>query len=146
MPKAIAHTRIINIPQPESIQGGRLDSLRVETVGRRHDLVMDFQGFVPSVPSLLLIEQEMLYERLEGYFVPRRLRFMGVTDLVQTGLFKNLDTLPLTNDARTIRDVFSWRPIGQKSIFFILIHSGPEDTDLRFYAKGFPARAANGGG
>jgi hypothetical protein len=134
MPKLIARTRIIKIPQSKSLQGGRLDSIRLESVGRRRDLVMDFQGFIPSVPSLLLMEQESLYERLEGHFIPRRLRFMGITNLNQIGLFKNLDSLPLTHEARAIRDMFAWRPIGQKNIFFLLIHSGPEDTDLRFFA------------
>jgi hypothetical protein len=79
MPKLIARTRIIKIPQSKSLQGGRLDSIRLESVGRRRDLVMDFQGFIPSVPSLLLMEHESLYERLEGHFIPRRLRFMGIT-------------------------------------------------------------------
>jgi hypothetical protein len=144
MPKAIAHTRITEIPQSVAIQGGRLDSLRVESVGRRRDLLMDFQGFVSSVPSLLLIEQETLYERLEGHFIPRRLRFTGVTDLVQTGMFENLDSLPLKHEARTIRDLFSWRSIGQKNIFFLLIHSGREDTDLHFLAKGFQSEPRTG--
>jgi hypothetical protein len=96
--------------------------------------VMDFQGFLPSAPSLLLMEQETLYERLEGHFIPRRLRFMSIANLNQTGLFENLDALPPTHEARAIRDLFAWRPIGQKNIFFLLIHSGPEDTDLRFFA------------
>ncbi len=129
-----SHTRIINIPEPESIQGGRLDSVRVEAVGKRQDLIMDFQGFVPSKPSLLLIEEEILYERLEGHFVPRRLRFTGITELMQTGLYQNLDALPLMHEARTIRDIFSWRPIGKKNILFMLINSAPDDTELNFYA------------
>ena len=144
MPKPIAHTRITQIPQPESIQGGRLDSLRVELVGRRQDLVMDFQGFIPSAPPLLLIEQDELYERLEGHFVPFRLRFTGVTDLVLNGLFENLDALPLNHEVRTIRDLLAWQPIGKKNIFFVLLHGGPDDTDLRFFAKGSQSEPRTG--
>lgn len=130
----IAHTRIINIPNPETIQGGRLDSVRLETVDGRNDLVMDFQGFVSSKPSLMLIEEEILYERLEGHFIPRRLRFTGVTQVQQMGLYENLEALPPMHEARTIRDIFSWRPIGGDKILFMLITSGPDDSDLNFYA------------
>ena len=132
---AASHTRIIQIPEPETIQGGRLDSLRVETVGRRVDLLMDFQGFVPSKPSLMLMEQGVLYERLEGHFVPRRLRFTGISELKQTGLYQNLDALPPLHEARTIRDILTCRPAGQGGVFVIVINSAPDDTELEFLAR-----------
>ena len=116
----------------------------METVGRRRDLVMDFQGFIPSAPSILLMEQDTLYERLEGHYIPRRLRFMGVKDLVQTGVFEQLDTLPLEHESRTMRELFSWRPIGQRLFFFILLNSGPQDTDLQFLASDVKSEARAG--
>ena len=130
-----SHTRILHIPDHKSVQGGRLDSLRVETVGKRQDLVMDFQGFIPSKPSLMLMEQGILYERLEGHFVPRRLRFTGISELKQTGLYKNLDALPPLHEARAIRDILTFRPAGQGGVFVILINSAPDDTELEFLAR-----------
>ena len=130
-----SHTRIIRIPDHKTIQGGRLDSLRLETVGKRVDLVMDFQGFIPSKPSLMLMEQGILYERMEGYFVPRRLRFTGISELKQTGLYQNLDALPPLHEARAIRDILTFRPAGQGGVFVILINSAPDDTELEFLAR-----------
>ncbi len=135
MSKPIAHTRIVEVPDARSLQGGRLDSLRVESVRGRRDLVMDFQGFVPSSPPLMLIQQETLCERLEGHFIPRRLRFLEVVELEQTGQFERLDSLPLTHESRAIRDLFAWMPAGQNLLFFILLHCGTDDTVLRLTAK-----------
>lgn len=130
-----SHTRIIQLPESETIQGGRLDSLRVEKIGRRQDLTLDFQGFVPSKPSLMLMEQDILYERLEGHFVPRRLRFVGISDLKQTGLYESLDALPLLHEARTIRDILTFRPVGRGGVYVILINSAPDGTELEFHAQ-----------
>lgn len=139
-----SHTRIVQIPEPETIQGGRLDSLRVEAVGKRRDLIMDFQGFVPSKPSLMLMEQDVLYERLKGHFVPRRLRFTGVTNLKQTGLYQNLDALPPLHEARTIRDILAFRPIERGGVYVILINSAPEGTELEFHAQKMIAEPRKG--
>jgi hypothetical protein len=139
-----SHTRIIQIPEPETIQGGRLDSLRVERVAKRVDLLMDFQGFLPSKPSLMLMEQGILYERLEGHFVPRRLRFTGVSELKQTGLYQNLDALPPLHEARAIRDILTFRPAGQRGVFVIVINSAPDDTDLEFLTRKIVAEPRKG--
>lgn len=144
MTKPTSHTRIVQIPDPETIQGGRLDSLRVETVGKRRNLIMDFQGFVPSKPSLMLMEQNILYERLKGYFVPRRLRFVGVSDLKQTGLYENLDALPPLHEARTIRDILTFRPIERGGVYVILINSAPDGTELEFHAQRMIAEPRKG--
>lgn len=144
MTKSTSHTRIVQIPDPETIQGGRLDSLCVEMVGKRRDLIMDFQGFVPSKPSLILMEQDIVYERLEGHFTPRRLHFVSISDLKQTGLYQNLDALPPLHEARTIRDILAFRPIERGGVYVILINSAPDGTELEFHAQKMIAEPRKG--
>lgn len=105
---------------------------------------MDFQGFLPSKPAMMLMEQDILYERLEGHFVPRRLRFMGVSNLKQTGLYENLAALPPLHEARTIRDILTFRPMGGAGVYVILINSAPEGTELEFHAQRMIAEPRKG--
>lgn len=135
MKSAPSHTRIIHVPDAEYLHGARLDSIRVERSGRREDLILDFLGFNPNQSPMLLIEEEILYERIEGYTLPKRLRFEGVKDITISGLFQNLDDVPPGHDARIIRDIFAFRPVGEPLIYFMLLHSAPEEADLRFYAQ-----------
>lgn len=130
-----SHTRIIQIPGAEFLHGARLDSIFRERRGRREDLVIDFLGFTPNQPAMLLVEEGILYERLEGHTVPKRLRFEAVKNATINGLFENLDNVPLEHEARLIRDIFAWRPIAESQTFFLLLHSAPEEADLRFFAR-----------
>ena len=133
--KPAAHTRIIHVPGAKYLHGAHLDSIRVERNGRREDLIIDFLGFTPNAPPMLLIEEEMVYERLEGNTLPKRLRFEGLKDIAINGLFEKLDELPHDHDARVLRDIFAFRPVGKSLVFFLLLHSAPEEADLRFYAQ-----------
>lgn len=144
MPKTIAHARIVEIPNPISLQGGRLDCLRMESHGLRKDLVMDFHGFVPAAEPLMLMEQEIVYEHMEGQLLPRRFRFIGVKELVMAGLFEHLDTLPLENEARTLRDLLAWRPKSEKLVFFLLLHNAGSLAELHFYARNVEEEALAG--
>lgn len=135
MTRASSHTRIIHIPGAEFLHGARLDSIRVEQSGKREDLILDFLGFTPDHPPVLLIDEDVLYERLEGHTLPKRLRFMGVKNATINGLFQNLDQVPLDHDVRTIRDIFAFRPMAESLIYFMLLHSAPEEADLLFFAQ-----------
>ena len=135
MSRASSHTRIIHVPDAEFLHGARLESIRVERLGEHEDLVLDFLGFTPDRPPVLLIEEDVLYERLEGHTLPKRLRFVGVKNVTINGLFQNLDAVPLDHDARLIRDIFAFRPIAEPLIFFLFLHSAPEEADLRFFAQ-----------
>jgi len=135
MTRTRAHTRIVNVPGAEYLHGARLESIRLERRGKREDLVVDFLGFTPNQPAMLLIEEDVLYERLEGYMLPKRLRFIGAREISINGLFKGLDAAPPDHDARLLRDIFAWKPIGEPLTFFMVLHSAPEEADLRFFAS-----------
>jgi len=145
MPQVSSHARIVHVPDSEYLHGARLESIRVEQHGPREDLILDFLGFTPDRPPLLLIEDELVYERLEGHTVPKRLRFTGMEKLTLTGLFNNLEAVPAGHEARLIHDVFAWRPAAEPLIYFMLLHSAPEEADLRFFAQHVEDEAREGG-
>lgn len=144
MKQSASHSRIIQIPGAEFLQGARLDSIRLEKKGKRQDLVIEFLGFTPDRPSLLLLEGDVLYERLEGHTLPKRLRFSGIKNLFMSGLFQNLETVPHDHEVRDIRDIFAFRPVAEPLVYFLLLHSAPDEADLRFFAQRVEEEACEG--
>ncbi len=136
MTKIAAHARIPIFPYAPSLQGARLDSLREETTGRRHDLMLDYHELSPITLPELFKRNGKIYERIQGNFIPRRLRFVGIQELKLNGIYEKLDQTPLDHPAREIRDLLRWIQPGHDLTFYLLFSSswGPED-DLRFYAR-----------
>jgi hypothetical protein len=77
-------------------------------------------------------------------FTPRRLHFVSISDLKQTGLYQNLDALPPLHEARTIRDILAFRPIERGGVYVILINSAPDGTELEFHAQKMIAEPRKG--
>jgi Dual specificity phosphatase, catalytic domain len=129
------HARISNFPFAVSLQGARLDNLQPEIVGRRNDLLLDYHQFIPDIPSKLCVRDGRAYEQLEGKFIPRRLRFIGIEKLEISGIYENLGEVPNEHPAREIRDMLRWIQSGHKLTFYLLVHGSQEPADLRFYAR-----------
>ncbi|MBV6394828.1 MAG: hypothetical protein HFACDABA_00398 [Anaerolineales bacterium] len=134
MTRAASHTRIIHIPNAEFLPGARLESLRVEKRGKREDLALDILGFKPGGAPALVMEDDRLYERIEGHTRPIRLRFKGVKDIQLSGLYENLAEIPAEHDTRLLRDIFAFRPRDESLAFFLVMNNAPEEADLRFFA------------
>ncbi len=135
MTKIAAHTRIPVFPYVLSLQGARLDNLHEER-GKRHDLLLDYQEFSPTIPSKIFKRDGKIYERIQGNFIPRRLRFAGIEDLKISGAYKKLDDTFPDHPAREIRDMLRWIQPGHNLTFYLLFSSswGPTD-DVNFYAR-----------
>lgn len=134
MPKPIQHTRITQLPVPEPICAGQLDTLFTEPRGRRTDFVLEYHALVPD--SVEQFERDgKLYERSQGVYLPRRLRFSGIEQLEISGLYENLSNLPSDHPARTIVDMYNWRAKGEPLYFFLLFGRSVENAELRFYAR-----------
>ncbi len=135
MTKPVTHTRIPVFPYVQSLQGARLDSL-CEERGKRHDLVLDYQEFSATTPSKMFRRDGKIYERIQGNFIPRRLRFAGIEDLKISGAYKKLDDTFPDHPAREIRDMLRWIQPGHDLTFYLLFSSswGPTD-DVNFYSR-----------
>ncbi len=129
------HARIPNFSFAPSLQGARLDDLHQERISRHHDLLLDYHQFIPDIPSKLYVRDRRIYEQLEGNYVPRRLRFIGIEELEVSGVYENLNEVPNKHSAREIRDMLRWIQSGYKHTFYLLVHGSQEPADLRFYAQ-----------
>jgi hypothetical protein len=140
MPRPTIHARIPDFPYAASLQGVRLDALSVE--GR--DLLFDYQEFVPRAAPTLFIRDGVVWERRQGEFVPRRLRFKGVTDLQLSGVYEDLNQAPQDHPARELHDMLRWVERGHTSTFYILFNNSAGPDDLRFFARSVTQEARDG--
>lgn len=125
------HARIPVFPYAASLQGARLDSFSVE--GR--DLLLDYQEFISQSAPTLFIRDGVVWEKRQGEFVPRRLRFKMVTDLQLSGVYEDLNQAPQDHPAREILDMLRWVESGHTSTFYILFNNSSGPEDLRFFAR-----------
>ena len=135
MPRPIQHPRITSLPVPEPIGAGRLDSFFTEKHGTRLDAVLEYHALVQSMPAELFQRDGKVFEHTQGFFIPRRLRFLGVERLEIFGLYQNLEHLPLEDEARIIVDLLNWQARGDQLYFFMQYGPSTATPELRFYAR-----------
>src|SRR5689334_12974636 len=97
---------IPNFRYANSLGGGRLWALAHEIHGSRQDLVLDYDELCQTKPSVLTETDGVVYEEICGDYTPRRLRFMGVSNLLCTGAYTHLDDYPLDDAARSVMGTF----------------------------------------
>jgi hypothetical protein len=136
LPRPIQHTRITALPIPEPIAAGHLDTFSTEARRGRTDLVLEYHALVPEMPGEIFERDGKLFERIQGTYQPRRLRFLGVERLDQIGLYQKLQELPREHDARVIGDLYNWLALGDSLYFYMLFGRSAEDAEARFYGRG----------
>jgi hypothetical protein len=135
--------RIIQLPIPEPIADGKLESIRHEMHGKRLNLVIDYLALIPN--TVQLVERGNIHEQVEGMLAPRRLRFISVERLKAIGLYENVADIPPDHNARIIADMFNWRTRDEKLIFHLLFGRSTEDAELHFYARHSERKERTGG-
>jgi hypothetical protein len=144
LPKPLRHTRITRLPVPEPIAAGRLDTFFTDDRGQRTDLILEYHAFIPEGPTQLFERGGKIFERAQGFYSPRRLRFIGIEGLKQTGLYRDPDSLPPEHIARIIVDMFSWLGKGEQLYFYLFFGHSIEDAEVRFYAHGVKREGRSG--
>lgn len=115
MTKATAHARMLALPEGHSPAGGRLEALTLVTCGRRVDLLMDFQALQMLAAPVLTEVGGQVREKVEGVYLPRRLRFVGVQIERGAELIARLPGVPLDDPGRTLSGPWQWRsPEGER--------------------------------
>ncbi len=132
----LQHTRILNLPAPEPIIAGHLDTFFIENHGKRVDLFLDYHASLSGASAKMLERGGRIYEITQGFLIPRRLRFHGVEDIERVGLYQDVDSLPLEHEARVIVDLYNMQIQGERSYFYLLFGHSKEDAELRFHALG----------
>ena len=134
MTRRTIHARILAFPYADSLQSARLDALHQESRGKRCDLVIDYHELCQLAPPELSICDGQPCERVQGCYVLRRLRFIGVRRLKPIGLYTQIDALPLDHGARSLRGILYCSPPGQEA-WYLLFNGSDEPATLLFSAR-----------
>jgi hypothetical protein len=134
MAERTKHARILAFPCADSLSSARLDALHDESCDQHHDLAIDYHELCLLAPPELFSCDEGPRERVRGHYVPRRLRFVGVRWLECTGLYTQLEALPLDHDARSLRGMLHWRPPGKQALY-LLLNGAVEPATLMLSAR-----------
>lgn len=135
MARSTKHARIPYCPFAETLRYTRLDTLREETKRDHCSLVMDYQELVLDGAPQLVEYDGAPAEYLEGHYVPRRLRFSGVTLLQREGLYENLDSLPFDHSARCLQGMSHWYPPGKSEPLYLLGSGSTDSAGLLVSAR-----------
>jgi len=138
MPIHQRRARILTFPKAETLRNARLDDLVERGQGERHDLLLDYHELRLHGEPDLLFDGGRPAEHVLGEWVPRRLRFAGLTLLNRKGLFSHLETLPVDHPVRSVRGALYWQPPGQpagQQGLFLLIHGSDETATLVLSAR-----------
>jgi len=131
MPAGPEHLRILSFRFANSLSAARLRGIAHETRGPRRDLILDYDELRLMAPSNLSDARGRIHEHLQGQYVPRRLRFMGVNGLECSGLYARLDDVPLEHGARSLRGVLYWSAPGQPAKWAVF-NGSLEPAELMF--------------
>ncbi len=130
------HTHIIQLPVAESIAAGILDTFFVEKRSRHEDFVLEYHAQALAGTPELFERDGKIAERVQGVYIPRRLRFTGIEKLDPRGLYQEVDQIPTGHPARTIVDLYSWQPKEKRLPFHLMFGRSAEQAEIRFYAHG----------
>jgi predicted protein tyrosine phosphatase len=134
MPNPRQHTRIIQLPAPEPVAAARLDTFFVEKHFRREDFVLEYHAQALAGTPELFERDGKIAERVQGVYIPRRLRFTGIEKLDRRGLYLEVEHIPAGHPARTIVDLYSWRPKEKRLPFHLMFGRSAEQAEVRLYA------------
>jgi hypothetical protein len=129
MPATVERLRILAFHHADSLAAARLRGISPEVHGPRQDVELDYDELRLTAPPTLSLPQGQVREHMQGHYLPRRLRFMGVSGVECSGLYACLDDVPLDHGARSLRGVVYWRTPGQPAKWAVF-NGSPEPAEL----------------
>jgi hypothetical protein len=127
--KGYAHPRILPFPFSGTPAGGHLDALRLEQHGSNTDLIMDYQELYLTAPLIISEREEKLWERVQGVWIPRRVRFTKVQIQEGMALCERLPKLADDDKARELLAMLCFRSF-DGTHYYIISPRGVENPDL----------------
>jgi hypothetical protein len=121
MSKRFTHSRLLALPVSGSPAAGFLDAIQFEPRGRWTDLLLDYHELQLTAPSKLFERDGCPWERVQGKYIPRRLRFMEARIIEGGALHTCLEGLRRDDPSRLLNAVLAWRfTDGQNNYMFDL--------------------------
>jgi hypothetical protein len=128
------HTRIIQHPFAASLQGALLDSYEEIHHGDLSQITLNMRALERTAPSELFQRDGVVYERLQGNYVPTQLHFSGISGLKSNDFFTTLTNLSSNDPTRTINDMLSWRQPERRDVFYLFGMQARQVDHLTFFA------------
>ena len=115
-----------------------MDDIRQETLGERHDLIIDFRELHHPTPPELVEQDGVLAEHVRGEAIPHRVQFLDVAIKFLEGEFTDLKTASPDHPSRTLLGMLTWQLTGDVHPSYRLFNASA-DADLWFSAKMYVA-------
>ncbi|MBN2503553.1 MAG: dual specificity protein phosphatase family protein [Anaerolineales bacterium] len=112
-----------------SIAGGRLVAFTESAVGGEQEFILDYEELQFSAPPKLDQCNGQPCEHIRGHYHPKRLRFNDIYWIKISGLYDDLDTLPMDHAARSLRGMLHWRK-SDKEPLYVLANGSVEPAAL----------------
>jgi hypothetical protein len=136
MPTQYKHSWLLSLPVTGSPAAGLLEAGHLDTHSKRTDLLLDYHELQISGSTELFERDYQPWERGQGKYVPRRLRFVDARIVEGRDLLTRLGDLPPQDPSRILNAVLAWRnPEGQNNYLFDL-RSREYDTLLFIASRG----------
>ena len=129
MPPARIHTRIIQHPFADLMQGARLESFWLNG----HDLILGIHG-LQRISSKVVEQNGRLFEKATGNYIPLQLRFTQITELKYSAFFTELENYSLDDPSRLIVGMYSWQQPERQDAFYLFFLHEPIGADMMFFA------------
>jgi len=124
------HPRIVQYPFASLMQGGLLNSYSEN--GR--DLILEAEGL--RINSSALVEREnKIFERIEGEYIPLKVRFSNLTQLNRADYFVSVKDASPNTSFPTIAYFLSWRQPQVPNIFHMIGLRSPVEVGMNFFAQ-----------
>src|SRR5258708_1914344 len=123
------HLGILAFGYADSLAGARLRGITQETNGARQEGVLDYEEMRARGPTRMSDEQGRIVEHIQGQYVPRRLRLVGVSRLECSGVYEQRSDAPLEHGARSLGGVVYWSIPGQPAKWAVF-NGSPEPAEL----------------
>ena len=144
MSRSAKHARIPHFPFAESLRYARLDGLREEQARNNTAVVLDYHELVLDSAPKVVIHDGAPAEYLQGYYVPRRLRFSGISLFKGSNLYTALENLPTDHPARLLQGILHWYPPEETEPLYLLLNSSSEAESLMVSARQCIAETRSG--
>jgi hypothetical protein len=125
-----AHYRILSFPGDQNPVGGLLDSLQLERHQDRLDVGFEYHAFELTGPSRLFEREGRVWEKLEGQYVPRWMRFEDVEIKEGERIPELLQALPRRHPDRQIYATLAWRTLEGTKLFLFELYAEKNDSFL----------------
>jgi hypothetical protein len=125
-----SHARLLGLPVTNSPAAGLLDAVYLDTSGIQTNLLLDYHELQHTSQPQLFEREGRPWERGQGKYFPRRLRFVDTHIIKGDALLTCLEGLPREDPTRLLNAVLAWRSTDGQNYYLFDLRRQENDTLL----------------